>query len=83
MAQLVQWKYTGRGVLTYDPMEGINQAIDNLINAAFSRKPSITSNRPTLRNGRYMYVPSSDYVNAKKKLLDEQQRIKERLIRVR
>lgn len=59
--------YSRATVLVYDPMAGIDQAIDKLINVVFS-KPT-AHNRLVIQNGRYMYTPSNEYTQAKSRLI--------------
>jgi hypothetical protein len=70
MATLINWNYTGRGILTYDPMVGISESVNKLIDIAFNRAESkIAASRLQIRNGRYMYTPSNEYTQEKSRFI--------------
>lgn len=57
-------------ILTYDPMAGIDHAIDKLIDTVFSKPTTAAAaNRLVIQNGRYMYTPSNEYTKVKSRFI--------------
>ena len=62
--------YHSTTMVVYDPMAGIDQAINKLMDVVFC-KPQFeaASQRLEIRNGRYMYTPSNEYTNTKSQFI--------------
>ena len=62
--------YTGENILVYDPMAGIDQAINKLMDVVFHKSQTEpASQRLEIKNGRYMYTPSNEYTNKKSQFI--------------
>lgn len=62
--------YPKGNVQSYSPFAAIDQAVDSFINRVFRKYNRDAEKRLEIRNGRYRYTPSDEYVKVKAKFVN-------------